>query len=283
MRAVAAEIRRQIRVRAVRLWILLVSLLVDGQVTRRAPVHLRHPRKVHIVDDVGQDDLLDLQRRRHEVGHRRVAQQGLRQARRDDVEARGEATLLGLHVVDLLLDLGDLPGVLAKFRLHVLLLGLGFLPLQVELVDLFAKLVDLGFHPLRARLLRVTRDLVGIPVDVVLRFRELVVLGVAIETRVHVGELVLQFVDLRLVRFDVLPGRRQLLLELLLLTRVDTLLRRGELLSRHLHLELGEAALGVLPLAIEVVPHHPDRADEQHDARRGKDDVQEVDVVGVPD
>jgi hypothetical protein len=55
-----------------RLRVLLVALLVDRQVAGLAAVHLRHADEVHVVDDVGQDDLLDLDRRRHEVEQRRV-------------------------------------------------------------------------------------------------------------------------------------------------------------------------------------------------------------------
>ena len=77
---------RQVRMGRERLRILLVALLVDRQMARLAPIHLRHADEVHVVDDVRQDDLLDLDRRRHEVEQRRVAEVVLHDARRDDVE-----------------------------------------------------------------------------------------------------------------------------------------------------------------------------------------------------
>ena len=56
-----------------------------------------------------------------------------------------------------------------------------------------------------------------------------------------------------------------------------------ELRLRHLVLELREPPLRVLPVAVEVVPDHPDDRQEQEQAGRREDDVQEVDVVSVPD
>jgi len=48
-------------------------------------------------------------------------------------------------------------------------------------------------------------------------------------------------------------------------------------------LVLSEPALRALPVPIVVVPHHPDDRQEQEQAGRREDDVQEVDVIGVPD
>ena len=50
-----------------------------------------------------------------------------------------------------------------------------------------------------------------------------------------------------------------------------------------LELQLGELALRILPVAIVVVPYHPDDRQEQEQAGRRKDDVQKVDVVSVSD
>ena len=79
MRRVAAEIGRQIRMRRERLGVFFEALLVDRQVARPAPIHLRHADEIHVVDDVGQDHLLDLEGRRHEIEQRRVEEVVLRQ------------------------------------------------------------------------------------------------------------------------------------------------------------------------------------------------------------
>ena len=47
--------------------------------------------------------------------------------------------------------------------------------------------------------------------------------------------------------------------------------------------QLREPPLRVLPVAVVVVPDHPDDRQEQEQAGRREDDVQEVDVVRVPD
>ena len=84
----------QLRMRRVRLRVFLVALLVDRQMARLAPVHLRHADEVHVVDDVGQDDLLNLDGRRHEVQQRRVSEIVLGRARRDDGESLAQPRLL---------------------------------------------------------------------------------------------------------------------------------------------------------------------------------------------
>ena len=92
-----------------------------------------------------------------------------------------------------------------------------------------------------------------------------------------------QLVDLLPVRRLALarggPGRAELP-ELGRISRAVRLLRAG---ARHVQLESGELALRILPVPVEVVPHHPDDRQEQEQAGRREDDVQEVDVVGVSD
>src|SRR4029078_214876 len=52
---------------------------------------------------------------------------------------------------------------------------------------------------------------------------------------------------------------------------------------RHLIFEVREPPLRVLPVAVEVIPHHPDDRQEQEDARRRAHDAQEAHVLSVPD
>src|SRR5262249_3184229 len=105
----------------------------------------------------------------------------------------------------------------------------------------------------------------------------------AVDGLVGVRELRVQLVDLRPVRGDFGLGGLPLRLELRELVLVDALRRLLALRLRHLVLELREAPLRALPLSVEVVPHHPDDRQEQEDAGRREDDVQEIDVVCVPD
>src|SRR5205085_8168955 len=67
------------------------------------------------------------------------------------------------------------------------------------------------------------------------------------------------------------------------LVAIDAARRLLQLRLRHLIFELCETPLGVLPLAVEVVPDHPDDRQEQEQARRREHDVQEIDVVSVSD
>src|SRR5207244_3906462 len=96
-------------------------------------------------------------------------------------------------------------------------------------------------------------------------------------------QLRLQLVDLPLVGGHLLLGRLFLRLELSDLVLVDRADGLRALRLRHLVLELRELALRLLPVAVEVVPDHPDDRQEQEDAGRREDDVQEVDVVSVSD
>jgi hypothetical protein len=263
--------------------IVLVSLPIDRQMTRRAPVHLRDAHEVHVVDDVRQHHLLHLQGRRHEVGHRRIAQQGLGEARRNGGETVLQTSLLGLQLVHLFLNVCHCTGVLSELRPQPVALRGRLLHDEVELRDPARLRVDVGLHLPRSRIARFPSRFEVVAIDVVRGLRELVVLRLAVQAGRHLGDLILELVDLGLIGLDVLPSGGQLLLVLLSLANVDALLGGGQLLPRDLHLELGEPPLRVLPLAVVVVPHHPDGADEEHDARRREHDVQEVDVVCVSD
>ncbi len=99
-----------------RLRVLLVADAIDREVARLAPVHLRDLDEVHVVDDVRQDDLLDLQRRRHEIEQRRIAEVGLEDARLEDAQPGAQAALLLLHLGDLALDLARLAEDLVELR-----------------------------------------------------------------------------------------------------------------------------------------------------------------------
>ena len=55
------------------------------------------------------------------------------------------------------------------------------------------------------------------------------------------------------------------------------------LCAGHLVLQVREVPLRLLPVPVVVVPDHPNDRQEQEQAGRRENDVQEVDVVGVPD
>ena len=92
-----------------------------------------------------------------------------------------------------------------------------------------------------------------------------------------------QLVDFLLVGRHVLLRRLQLRFELLQLVAIDRAAGLLELRLGDLHLELLETPLRVFPVPVVVVPDHPDDRQEQEQAGRRKDDVEEVDVVRVPD
>ena len=104
--------------------------------TRLTAIHLRHADEVHVVDDVREDDLLDLDRRRHEIEQRSVSDVILHDAGRDHVETFPQPRLLGVRVFDLLAQRGGLTGVLTELLLDLRLFSLGLLPCQLEIVEL---------------------------------------------------------------------------------------------------------------------------------------------------
>src|SRR5205823_15027828 len=89
--------------------------------------------------------------------------------------------------------------------------------------------------------------------------------------------------NLLAVRGNLLLGGLALRFELLDLAPVDAARRLLQLRLGDLILQLREAALRVLPVPVEVIPQHPDDRQEQENTGRREDDVQEVDVVCVPD
>ena len=81
----------------------------------------------------GQDDLLNLERRRHEVEERRVEEVVLHGARRDDVEPIPQTGFLGGQVGDLLLDGRGLAGVLGELCLQRRPFGRDLLDFEIQL------------------------------------------------------------------------------------------------------------------------------------------------------
>ena len=111
-----------------------------------------------------------------------------------------------------------------------------------------------------------SRRLEIVAIVIVGRLGEIGVLLLAEDARLHVVELLLQLVHLRLVRLDVLPRQRLLRPQLVQLVPVDGALRLLQRRLRHFVLELRKLALRVLPLPVVVVPDHPDDRQEQEDA-----------------
>ena len=269
--------------RSERLRILLVAASIDRKMAGRAAIHLHHAREVHIVDDVRRDDLAHGQRRRHEVEQRRIAEVVLDEARFDIRDYALQAVLLEVDLIDLFLQSADLRRVFAQLGLQRGALCLDFLHFEVELVQPLG--FGLDFLLCLADALGILRPLLFecVAIDVVSRLGELRRLVSPEEAPVHLGQPIVDVVDALAIRFHRLLRRAKLVRQPGELGLVDAPRVLRNLLPRHLELELGELPLRVLPLAIEVVPHHPQRRDEQKDAGRGKDDVQEVDVIGVPD
>ena len=266
------------------LGILLVPLLVDGQMAGLAPVHLRHLRKVHVVEHVRQDDLLNLDGRRHEIEQRRVPEIVLDGARREDVDPLAQPALLGVHFLDLFLNRRDQAGVSTELLLQIGSFGERCLERQIQLGELRFFLSDVLAFLLSGRVaLFSPYRLEFVAVVVVRGFGEVGVLLLAEGARLDVLQLLLEVVDLRLIGLDVLPRPCLLRLKLRQLVGIHRPRRLLQRRLRDLVFELGELPLCVLPLPIVIVPDHPHDRQEQEDAGRREHDVQKVDVVSVPD
>ena len=227
-------------------------------------------------------------RRRHEVEQRRVAEVVLHHARRDDVEPLAQPGLLGVASPrSASATVGDLAGVLRRAASGSPALS------AVGLLASRGSARSSRFAPRRRR-------------SALLRRRSTVRRRATPRSRSGPGRRSPSRTGSRasrgtagcrrpssfacssstfcLVRRDVLlrppAAAPASCCSLFLSTRARRLL---ELRLRHLVLELREPPLRVLPVAVEVVPDHPDDRQEQEQAGRREDDVQEVDVVGVPD
>jgi len=118
--------------RLVRLRIFLRSLLVDRQMAGLAPIHLRHTNEIHVVDDVGQNELLHLDGGRKEVDERCVEDVIFESAWGDGVELFGQPIPLGSQLPDLLRDARRVSRVLSELLLQVGLVGVELFELQIE-------------------------------------------------------------------------------------------------------------------------------------------------------
>src|SRR5262245_65466836 len=67
MLRVSSEVGRQIRVGGEWLRVLLKAFLVDCQMARLAPVHLRYAHETHVLHEFRKSDSLTLERLRHRV------------------------------------------------------------------------------------------------------------------------------------------------------------------------------------------------------------------------
>ena len=271
--------------RGERLRILFVAPPVDRQMARPASIHLRHADEVHVVDDIRQDDLLNLERRRHEVEQRRVEEVVLHGARRDHVEPLLQPVFLGGHARrSASRRPRPRPVYLPSSALQRGPFGRDLLDFEVQLAD---PPLQLG-HRAGPWLRRSTPRRSATPRSRSGPGRTSPSPSGSRSSRGTAGcrassILLLQLVDLLLVGRDLLRGLLQLRLELLQPAAIDAAARLLQLRLRHLVFELREAPLRVLPVAVVVVPDHPDDGQEQEQAGRREDDVQEVDVVSVPD
>ena len=279
---IATQVLRQVGMRAERLRVFLVALRVDRQMARLAAVHLRHPHEVHVVHDGGQHDLLHLDRGRQKIRHRGIKEEGLHEAGRNRRHPPHQPAPLGQQLVDLCLRLPHLRRELAQRSLRLHALGRRRLNREIQPCDHGRLLGDRRLF-LRPGTPGVTPHLEGVPIHVIGGLGELIVLGLQAEPGIQFVHHILQFVDLGPVGSHRLAGRGALLLRQLELLSINPGRGQLQLLVRHLHLEAGETPLRVLPVPIEVIPDHPEDAQEQEDARRREDDVEKVDVIGVSD
>ena len=263
--------------------ITLVPFPIDGQMAGRATVHLAHAFEVDVVDDVLRDGLMHDQARRNKVEHRSVEQVVV-----DEVDLQVDQPILqprclGRDLTNGVVRIGHAARERTAQTTHLVALRRHPLDLEAHLDPPLVHGID--SRPIRGSLLGVLSldFLERVPRNVVIRLLEVVSLGRQKEIGIDHGQLVVVLVNLLLVGRQRLLGRRALGAQLLETLRVQAFPRRLQVELRHLRLQGHEASLIALPLAIEIVPHHPDDRREQKDAGRGEDDVEEIDVVGVSD
>jgi hypothetical protein len=106
---------------------------------RHASIHLGHSRKVDVVDNVGRDDLLNLDGRRHEVEQRRVEKVTLDETGLNGGQPVAEARFLRRECRNLGVEFAEAAGVLAELRLEPFALRRNLLNLEIQLIDPDAK------------------------------------------------------------------------------------------------------------------------------------------------
>jgi hypothetical protein len=275
------------RVRAQRLLVVVrrPTFAVGRHVTRRAHVDALRLREVQLEGEVVEDDLLDLERRTDEVEARRIADlvgddDGL-VLRIELVDALADALLVARPGSERLLRVADLRHQRRRGGRARLRGALGLLLREcrdLDPVEGAVELLLLGFRV--PDHLAVLLDEVARPV--VVRLRELRLLVLHVEVALERELRRRRLVELRLVRADV---RARLLdggLERGLALARGRRLERGEVRFRLLQLDLAELALVVLPRSIPVGHHHPQRRDQEREAREQEPLVQrQGEVVGI--
>ena len=94
---------------------ILIGLLIDPQMARRAAVHTRDSFEWLIVVEIIQNDLIDALGRIHEIEHRRIPKGGHDHARIQRVQSSLEAGVIGQHRLLVLLDFVPLADILVQF------------------------------------------------------------------------------------------------------------------------------------------------------------------------
>ena len=267
------ELLLQVGRHAGRLLLRLEAGAVDGAVAGHAAVDARDVHVVHVHEEVGQHDLVDLERRGDEVEHR---------------EVEDERGALHLHRLELLVQQVDL-------RQQIFFLRFGVRDLFQPRVEARLGGVALAGHVLQVQLqvadvllLAVVLGLLRGGVGAVLHDRGLGVVALRVEVGLGEAVVLVGLVVLPFPRVDVLLGQDELgavpgqvdLVRAHLRVEVGELLlvrlRLGRLQLRldPLALHAQELELEPLPAADVVVADHQHGHAQQHDARPEEDPVQ---------
>ena len=256
-----------------RFFLRLEAGTVDGAVTGHAAVDPRHAHVVHLDVQIGQNHLIDLERRGDEVEHRRVEhleRAALLDGQKlfvEQVHRRGELLPFGFR-------LGDLPEPLIDARPRRVAVARHILQPELQVVDVLILPFVLG-------------QLLG-GVLALLHHRGLGVVALCVEAGfgeaiVLVRRVVLSFpgVDV-LLRQEVLLAvacnlhliRTSLNVEIGELHLVGVFLRHSQILLDPLPLHAQKLALEPLPAADIVVAHDQARGHQQSEACHGEDQIQ---------
>ena len=271
----------QVRVRGEGLGRVRVVGVVDPEVTGLAAVDARHLGEVEFFGDVADQNLVDFDGGIDEVHDGQVAER-VREAGGEAVElVAGERHRLGQlfhcagalrHAGSLFAEFGPLPGQV-EVEGHPDVPG--FEEARFERLEVVVAHRPAERRPALAGLLVV--ELVGVVDRLDLALADVRQRAAPVK----VGDFRLQGGEGGLLLGERRLGLREFRLDALQVRLVDPLLRFLDLPRRQVALHLDELPLEPLPLARVVEPDHPQRRQEQEDARNREDDVQLRDVVSV--
>ena len=269
----AVEFLLQLLAEAGRLFLRFESRAIDGPVAGHATIDARDVHVVDVDEEIGKDDLIDLEGRIDEVEHRQV----------QDQIRTGE-----LHGLQLLVEKIDRGGEL--FALVLLRLDLAQPDIHARLrrVALARHVLQTEHQVVEVPVLSLVLGELPRPVGTLLHHRRLRDVALRVQPGLGEAEVLIGRVVLSLPAIEVLLGQNVLIamagdvhfvfphpsIEVGQLRLVRFQLRRAQITLDPLLLHAHELALEPLPAADVVVSHDQAGGHQQPDAGEGEDEIQ---------